>query len=609
MAFWRLFTVINMTIKIVVSFNNKKFCLSCEEGEPVSHALRTHKLLQLPCGGAGTCGKCLIYADTEPHPQELKRLTPAAINNGLRLACYTPAQNGLKLQIPHRNAAKVLTSFSSMDYGFKPIVTKKEITIRTSTLENQQTDIENLLEFSNSTSHRLNLKQQARLPEFLLVNKTGYALTQEKALIGIDTHKAHTLLAIDIGTTTVAGILFDLNNRAVIDVFGELNDQAPFGADVISRIHNTIGENSSGSAELQQAIVNQISKIKKTLVNNAVASGMDISDPSMIAITGNTSMIHFLCGLPTENIGKAPFIPVTLEPMTLHSSDLKISSNAPVFIMPGISAYVGADIVAALLAADAHKTNTPFLLVDFGTNAEIVLSDGTKFYACSTAAGPCFEGASLACGSVAEPGAIDTVFKAGEDISYTTIDQSPARSICGSAVIDCIAKLLDSGTIDETGRFDKDAQLADRLTDINDETVFMISDSVYLSQSDIRKVQLAKAAVRAGIETLFKEADICAEKIETLFIAGGFGAALNPANAVRIGMLPRQIESIVRPLGNAAGSGAVRYVTEDNAFTAVTEVKAKTTYIELSCHAEFTNEYVMQMTFPERVAHDKVVNY
>lgn len=598
-----------MTIKIVVSFNNKKYCLSCEEGAPVSHALRAHKLLQLPCGGAGTCGKCLIYADTEPHPQELKRLTPAAINNGLRLACYTPARNGLKLQIPHRNAAKVLTSFSSMDYCFEPIVTKKEFSIRTATLENQQTDIENVLEISNTTSHRLSLKQQARLPEFLLINKTGYAITHGKTLIGVDSHKAHTLLAIDIGTTTVAGILIDLNNQAIIDVYGELNDQAPFGADVISRIHNCLGENSSGGTELQQAIVSQISKIKKTLVRNAAASGMDIGDPSMIAITGNTSMLHFLCGLPTENIGKAPFIPVTLEPMTLPSSDLNIQSNAPVFIMPGISAYVGADIVAALLAADAHKTKDPFLLVDFGTNAEIVLSDGAKFYACSTAAGPCFEGAALACGSVAEAGAIDTVFKAGEDISYTTIEDNPAKSICGSAVIDCIAELLDSGTIDETGRFDRDALLADRLTEINDETVFMISDSVYLSQSDIRKVQLAKAAVRAGIETLFREANITATQIKTLFIAGGFGAALNPINAVRIGMLPKQMEGIVRTLGNAAGSGAVRYVTEAGAFAAVSEVKAKTTYLELSCHADFTNEYVMQMTFPGCVEDDEVVNF
>ncbi len=609
MELWRLFTVTNMTIKIAVSFNNKKFCLTCEEGEPVSHTLRTHKLLQLPCGGAGTCGKCLIYADTEPHPQELKRLTPAAINNGLRLACYTPARNGLKLQIPHRNAAKVLTSFSALNYRFEPLVTKTEISLRTATLESQQTDIDNVLELSSTIGHRLSLKQQARLPEFLLMNKTGYALTHDKTLLGFDTHQAHTLLAIDIGTTTVAGILMDLKNQAIIDVYGELNDQAPFGADVISRIHYTLDGKSSGGAELQQAIISQISKIKQTLIRNAVTSGMDISDPSMIAITGNTSMIHFLCGLPTENIGKAPFIPVTLEAMNLHSSDLNIPSSAPVFIMPGISAYVGADIVAALLAADAHKTKDPFLLVDFGTNAEIVLSDGAKFYACSTAAGPCFEGASLACGSVAEPGAIDTVFKAGEDISFTTINQSSAKSICGSAVIDCIAELLDSGTIDATGRFDKGALLADRLTAINEETVFMISDSVYLSQSDIRKVQLAKAAVRAGIETLFKEAQVRADQINTLFIAGGFGAALNPLNAVRIGMLPKQMQEIVRPLGNAAGSGAVRYVTEAGAFAAVAEIKAKTTYLELSCHAEFTNEYVMQMTFPERADDDEVVNY
>ncbi len=344
-------------------------------------------------------------------------------------------------------------------------------------------------------------------------------------------------------------------------------------------------------------MVSQINQLKDALL--AQVDGAD--DVSLITVTGNTSMVHFLCGLPAEHISKAPFISVTLEGMQRDAKEVGIASEAPLFIMPGISAYVGADIVASLMAADAHTTKEPFLLIDFGTNAEIVLGAGDKLYACSTAAGPCFEGATLSCGSVAKSGAIDTVFPVDDGFSFTTIGSTKATGMCGSAVIDCIALLLESGDIDETGRLEGEGELAEHIYEKDGELAFHLTDEVYLSQADIRKIQLAKAAVRAGAETLIQESGLAPSAFTKLFLAGGFGSALNGKSAERLGLVPENMCEITRVLGNAAGYGVLRYATEQNAQQIAAELKQRTSYIELSAHAKFNEEYIMQMTFPEGV--------
>ncbi|BHH83487.1 ASKHA domain-containing protein [Desulforhopalus sp. 52FAK] len=587
-----------MRVEIVVTTEKGLHRLETEEGLPVSNVLREFKLLQLPCGGTGSCGKCLIYANTTPAVEELKRLSGPSLANGLRLACYTLAYNGLTLSIPHQSKIKVLTTISTTSYDFVPLIEHKELLVEKRTLEDQSTDIQNILATSGAESHNLSLTQQAGLPAFLRGDTQKYALLQDKVLHGFSTSEHHTLLAVDIGTTTVAAMVMDLKTQEVIEVYGEQNKQASFGADVISRIHHTMSEGEDGIRGLQMAIVEQVNRMKDTLCRKLQAKGVDIDDPTMIAITGNSCMIHFLCALPAEYISKAPFVSVTLDSMQLHASELHIESNAPVVIMPGISAYVGADIVASLLAADAHKRKEPFLLVDFGTNAEIVLSDGEKLYACSTAAGPCFEGATLSCGTIAKPGAVDTIFRTEKGFDYTTIDGAQPVGICGSAVIDCLALLLRSGDLDETGRLEGEGELSEFVRRDGPQPVFLVAEDIFLSQEDVRKIQLAKAAVRAGIETLLKEAGIQAEQVENLFLAGGFGAALNPENAVRIGLVPEEMEGAVRVLGNGAGCGVMRYATEKDADRIVQDLKGRTEYLELSMHAGFTDEYVTQMTFP-----------
>jgi uncharacterized 2Fe-2S/4Fe-4S cluster protein (DUF4445 family) len=239
------------------------------------------------------------------------------------------------------------------------------------------------------------------------------------------------------------------------------------------------------------------------------------------------------------------------------------------------------------------------MLVDFGTNAEIVLFANNMFYACSAAAGPCFEGATLACDMAGQAGAVDKIFADNGDFSFTTIGNIQAKGICGSGVIDALALMLETGLVDSTGRLLPQEETMPWMVKAYDqEKGFCLTDTVYVSQGDIREVQLGKAAVRAGIEVLLEKAGINGESLEYLYLAGGFGSAMNPQSAARIGMIPAQMTAKAKVLGNAACFGALRYVTEQGAPAMAEGIIAQTQYIELSAHQGFFDRYIKHMSFP-----------
>ncbi len=563
-----------------------------EAGDPIAPLLQGHGLLDFPCG-IGKCGKCLIHANTTPCDEEISKLGQAAIDSGLRLGCHTRAQEGVEITLPNKSSLCVLSSFARKAYDFTPAISKKRFELSPSPGDFPETDMERLLRGSHVRRHGLTLQQQARLPYFLKdlkeTSKQGYALVQDDTLLGFSCSKDHHALIVDIGTTTVAATLVDLYGQNVVGVKGEHNAQYPYGADVVSRIKHTIDK---GTSFVQKAIIGQIDQILHALLNEA-----DLDDVSMICFAGNTTMMHMVCGLPGEFIGKAPFRPITTQPMRLNAGELGISSAAPAFLMPGISSYIGADIVASLLAVEAHQATEPFLLIDFGTNAETVLFANNTFYCCSAAAGPCFEGVTLACGMPGQAGAIDTVDQTDSGLGFTVMENIAPRGICGSGVLDAVALLLELNVLDETGALSADSSgpLADRL----DATKgLMFTDSVYLTQKDIREVQLAKAAIRAGIEILFRQANISPDAIDTFYLAGGFGSALRAESAVRIGLIPQALLPRISVLGNAAGFGALRYVTEKNARDHAQSIIDRTEYIELSALPSFSEYYVDHMFFP-----------
>ena len=587
--------------------DDKTHTLHLPAGTTLGKALRQRGLLTQPCG-SGRCGKCRILARTTPTPEEVALLGQQNIDAGVRLACYTRATDGLHLSIPEENALAVLTDLGGTTYAWSPVVEMRSFPLPRPSLDDQRGDLEAVMSAAGATRHQLTLDQLACLPCWRRKGEQGHALVVDDTLMGVTDTNDHTALIVDIGTTTVAALLVDLHTQQVLDVRGERNAQACFGADVITRIRHSMEyteEGLGGGHDLHVAIVAQINRLLAALCGTR-------SPVSCIAVTGNTTMLHFFCGLSPEHVGKAPFIPALLLALRDNARRFGLHSDAPLFVMPGISAYIGGDIVASLLAADAHHATAPFLLLDLGTNAEIVLFDGEQMHACSAAAGPCFEGATLHCGMAGQKGAVTSVTRCADSVVCTVMGQGQALGLCGSAVLDSVALLLDTGALDETGRLEPLGPLASHIrkdTDRNGKEqkeaqahngqwVFHLTDNVILTQKDIRQVQLAKAAVAAGVDALLAQAGLAAHKVETLFLAGGFGSALFPASAARLGLFPAALTGKVRVLGNAAAHGALRYLTEAHAPAAAQEMANRVRHVELSALSAFSRAYMEHITFP-----------
>ena len=585
-----------MNFSISVCKGNMTITLNVQSGTLLGPLLRSEGMLTLPCG-AGRCGKCLVQVDppTPPCSEEQHLLDEKTLAAGLRLACCTRVRANMTVTIPTEVSLRVLLQFAQADYVRKPLLRQCPLTLSAADLHDQRSDLQRLMMACGATSEALTQEQLADVPLFvrLSARKTAHLIGNE--LVGFGKNETLHAVVLDIGTTTVASLLVEMEQGRVLASLGERNAQAPFGADVISRIQQQTEWRAThhGNADpLRMVIVRQLDAMLTSLLDKA---GLDHAD--CIAIAGNTSMMHLLCGLPTQHIAMAPFVPVTLGARRLPARALGLAADAPVFLLPGISAYVGADIVASLLAADAHHGQLPFLLVDLGTNAEIVLGVNDTLYACSAAAGPCFEGATLSCGMAGQDGAIDTVTADPVvGLTFTTLGQQPPKGVCGSGILDAVAVLLDAGLLDETGCLHADdTPLGRRVMD--DALEFI--PGIRLTQRDIREIQLAKAAVRAGVEILLQQAGLSVKSIACLYLAGGFGSSLAPRSAARIGLIPTELAGRSKPLGNAACFGALRYIMEDNAVENAASLVQRTRYIELSAHPSFSDFYIDHICFPE----------
>ena len=399
--------------------------------------------------------------------------------------------------------------------------------------------------------------------------------------------------AVDIGTTTVAVLLYDLSTGKLLGSAGERNAQRICGADVISRI-TACGEGKLPL--LRDAIREQIRGLAAQLCREA---GRDTAELRRTVVAGNTVMEHICAGLDPSGIGLAPFTPASL--FGDHRTDTGF--GADIFFCPCISGYVGGDITAGLRASGGDRAEGLLLYVDIGTNGEMALGGRDGYLSCATAAGPAFEGAEIACGMDGSPGAIDRVRAEDGDITVHVIGGRAAAGLCGSGLVDAVAALLDLGVIDETGRM-ADAEelpppLAARRFVLEDGTAaFRLAGGVYLSARDVRQVQLAKAAIRAGAETLLARRGKRAEDIDALVIAGGFGSFLDKRSALRIGLLPRVDERRIRHVGNAAAVGAAMALTADGEAELLSFAE-RISYLELSADGDFMDRYIDCMMFDE----------
>ncbi|MCL2366925.1 MAG: ASKHA domain-containing protein [Oscillospiraceae bacterium] len=406
-------------------------------------------------------------------------------------------------------------------------------------------------------------------------------------------------VAIDIGTTSVVAHLTDISTGVRIATASGVNAQRPYGADVISRIQYCA---EHGHERLTQAIREQIEALIK---HACTISGERAKDIIYISIAANTIMQHLAADYSPVGMGVAPFEPVSLFGDEHPAWDnLSCAKNAKIYYAPAISAYVGGDITAGMLAAGLEESDGPTIYLDIGTNGEIAMKTGGTYYCCATAAGPAFEGAEIAMGMAAISGAINHV-KWEDGLKLSVIGEKTPTGLCGSGLLDALAVLLETGAVDESGRLldanEIDHEISKHIGQVEDNNVFWLSkenDGVYMSAADIRKLQLAKSAIAAGIQTLLAHAKISDEDVRTFVLAGGFGSFMDHVSAAKIGLFPKSFLPKTRTLGNTAGEGAALALCASEARITLDDMRRRCAYIELSTSKVFNDEFIEHIFFP-----------
>ncbi len=606
---------------ITVNYIGKTAEVFCSPGSILLESLTKEQtaFIDTPCGGKGLCGKCKILVSGKDLPpltqKETEKLTPKEIERGYRLACMTPVVSDIEVEIETNiSKATILEDGVEFDVDLLPSIRKQYLTLEKPDLEDQRDDFSRVRDALNIKGFRMPLQELYNLPETLREHDFKVTAAHNKSYIikvePGDTTNANYGVAVDIGTTTVVVYLLDLYSGAQIGAVSGLNSQKSFGQDVISRINHTM-QKSEGLEHLQKRIITQLNEMIWDL---AERNGIAVENIYSIVLAGNTTMVHLAAGLPPKYIALTPFIPVIKDRIVVPARELgiEISKSGYAYILPGISAYVGADIVAGTLASGLAGQENLSLLIDIGTNGEIVLGNNKGLVCCSTAAGPAFEGAHIRCGVGGISGAINTVTTGKTGISYTTIDNHRPLGICGSGIVDALAILIQNGIVDETGRFLSSEEcrelhipLADRIIEDESGYAFVLApegetkngEPIILTQKDVREIQLAKASIAAGIRTLMKHTGRTEDDIVTVYLAGGFGSYIDKESAVQIGLIPERMENKIKVIGNAAGTGAIMSSISENCLLDCDRIVKLATYIELSSSPVFQEEYINNMYF------------
>lgn len=419
------------------------------------------------------------------------------------------------------------------------------------------------------------------------IESADHDLAQASASVyGLDKIKtkpdAKDILSVDIGTTTIAFAWISGEDKNIKKTYTTTNHQRAYGADVIARI---VAAGEGKAEDLKNSV-------KKDIVDGvkAVLCDNDAENIELI-ITGNTTMEHLLLGYDVSGLGVYPFTPVSVDEVKTDWQSLFENDDydMPVTIMPGFTTYVGADILAGVMACSMGSDQKNTVLLDLGTNGEMALATADKLFITSTAAGPAFEGGNISCGMPGVEGAVSEVAYENDEFKVKTINDGEAKGICGSGIIDAIARMVENEILDETGLLDDD---------YFDDGV-ELAEGVVLTQKDIREMQLAKSAVRAGLETLIKKAGLSYADINTVYLAGGFGQYINIDSAVTIGLLPAQLKEKIKVVGNTALAGACLYGLASDTAEAANGLKAKAEEIDLSTDPTFQEGYMTYIMFEE----------
>ncbi len=495
------------------------------------------------CGGKGTCGKCVVSLHPAPNPTatDSKHLTQEQIDNGIRLACQHEVQQDTRV-----------------------------------TLMTSQGQLKILHDARASES------------EYQLDGEPGYGV------------------AIDIGTTTVVCYFVDLLSGTQIGVSSFLNPQVSHGEDIISRITHALRE-SSGMRDLRISLWDTIAD---NVADWCVSRGILTEEVVRISVVGNTVMHHIALGLDVEPLALAPYQPsmTRSHKMSAGSLGLDSLSEASVYFAPNVAGYVGGDTLGFILSQGLHRKDGVSFGIDVGTNGEIIASSGTCLLCCSTAAGPAFEGARIAQGMRAQDGAIEYVNIENPDEApeISVIGDHEPIGLCGSGILDAVAELRRVGLIDASGKLLSGKRTCELESLGNAFVLRYPSEStterhIVITQRDIRQVQLAKAAIRTGIEVLMSRLGVGADSIDSFYLAGAFGNYLRPESALRIGLLPPIMRDRIAPVGNAAGEGAKLILVSRAAREEIERIGEIVEYIELARVPNFDDIFVRAMHLTPKI--------
>ncbi len=568
------------------------------------------------CGGVGICGTCLVRLMsgqlTPPTLTERDLLSADQLAQGYRLACQASPLSSVRLEIPLESlpsAQKMQVEGEEAIVQIDPAVVALDVALSPPDLYDLRSDLTRVNQkVTGAGFHPLQsdlvlldeLSNRLRAQDWVV--RLAIRPQEDRSyLTGVFAPATPLMgLAVDIGSTKLALYLIDLESGATLARCGVMNPQIAYGEDVISRIAfaNKAPENRK---LLQERLIATLNETIGDLCRQAGVHREQIVDAVFV---GNTAMHHFFCGLPVTQLGSSPYVPAVSEALDVRAAELglKISAGARVYLPPNIAGYVGADHTSALLATLAmSKAEKTRVLVDIGTNTEISLITRERVYSCSTASGPAFEGAHIRDGMRAAPGAIENVHLRDGRVEVITVGGKPPVGICGTGILKTISELRQAGIIDRRGTLKRDSPGV-RLE--NDRAEFLLvaaaltghGRDIVVTRRDVNEIQLAKGAIRAGIEVCLEVAGLTAQEVEEWIIAGAFGTYLDVNSALVIGMFPPQVpKERFRQVGNAAGMGAKRMLLSRQQRLLSNEIVQRVEYIELTVYPNFTQRFVQAM--------------
>ncbi|MGC9348796.1 MAG: ASKHA domain-containing protein [Anaerolineae bacterium] len=575
------------------------------------------------CGGAGSCGKCRVQRIegelSPPSADERDTFSETELASGFRLACQAYPRSDVKIHIPPESLStpqRLQIEGQETEITPDPLIEMVDVTLDPPTLEDLRADTVRLTDalaekgiprpfYGQPVLHRLSEELRARdwtarvAIRRQSTNPDSGGPQPWLEVVGVlHPHQQPIGLAVDIGTTKMAAYLVDLETGHTLAKDGLMNPQIAYGEDVVSRIAYA-NERPDGRDALQSRLVAGLKDLVDKLCNDAGVVREQIVDA---VVVGNTAIHHLFIGLPVAQLGASPYIASVSDPLDIRAAHLglDLAPGAKVYLPPNIAGYVGADHVSMLLATDAWRAAKPTIALDIGTNTEISLAVDGNLLSCSCASGPAFEGAHIYAGMRAGPGAVEYVQITGDDIRVQTIGGRPAVGICGSGILDVVAELRAAGIIGRTGRMDQNHP---RIIPRDGGGAFVLVEKAYtgnghdllVTRRDVNEIQLAKGAIRAGVDVLLNEAGISYDEVGAFIVAGAFGTYLDLKSATQIGMFPPLPLDRFRQVGNAAGTGARQMLISAERRRLAESIVDRVRYIELTAHPNFTDVYMSAM--------------